>query len=122
MGFIFQVDLRYPPEKKQYFDDFPPCCEKKSVPASAYSKFMRETLEATDSKPSKQEKLVSDLHEKRNYRVHYLNLVLLLSIGLQLVKVHRVVKFRQTAFLAQFIQFNNGRRKQSLTSFEKNFW
>ena len=106
----------------QYFDEFPPCCEKKSVPPTEYSPFMRETLEATKSKPSKQPKLVSDLHEKRNYRVHYLNLILLLSIGVQLVKVHRVVQFRQTDFLAAFILFNNGRRKLSLTSFEKNFW
>ena len=105
-----------------YFDDFPPCCEKKSVPASQFSAFMNETLEATKSKPSKQEKLVSDLHEKCNYRVNYLNLILLISIGMQLVKVHRVVTYRQTDFLAQFILFNNGRRKLSLTSFEKNFW
>ena len=87
-----QVDLSFPEDKMQFFDEFPPCCEKKSVPLEDYSDFMRDTLEKTGSKPTKQTKLVSDLKEKKNYRVHYLNLVLLLSIGLQLVKVHRVVR------------------------------
>ena len=76
----------------QFFDSFPPFQEKKSVPESDYSPFMRETLKKTGSKPSKEKKLIADLKEKRNYRIHYLNLVLLLTLGLQLIKVHRVVR------------------------------
>ena len=76
----------------QFFDEFPPCCEKKSVEIQDYSNFMRETLQKTGSKPTKQPKLVSDLKEKTKYKIHYVNLILLLSIGLVLTKVHRVVR------------------------------
>ena len=62
-----QVDLSFPEDKMQFFDEFPPCCEKKSVPLEDYSDFMRDTLEKTGSKPTKQTKLVSDLKEKKNY-------------------------------------------------------
>ena len=89
---FIQVDLHYPEDKMQFFDEYPPCCEKKSVSIDDYSEFMKETMRKTGSKPTKQTKLVSDLKEKHNYKVHYLNLILLLSIGVVLSKVHRVVR------------------------------
>ena len=43
------------------------------------------------------EKLVPNLQPKIRYVLHYRNLQLYLSLGMQLTKVHKVLKFDQTA-------------------------
>jgi hypothetical protein len=45
------------------------------------------------------EKLIGDLHPKIKYKTHYRNLKLYLSLGMKLLRVHRVVAFRQEPWL-----------------------
>ena len=44
-------------------------------------------------------KLVSNLGNKSKYVLHYRNLQLYLSLGMSLVKVHRILKFKQFDWL-----------------------
>ena len=41
-------------------------------------------------------KLIPNLGNKTNYVLHYRNLLLYLSLGMKLTKVHKVLKFRQS--------------------------
>ena len=45
------------------------------------------------------EKLSSNLYDKTKYIVHYENLRFYLKHGLQLIKVHRIFKFKQSAWI-----------------------
>jgi len=45
-------------------------------------------------------KLVPNLRKKERYIIHYLNLKLYQSPGMQFTKIHRALKFRQKAWMA----------------------
>ena len=68
------------------------------------------------------EKLVPNLQPKIRYVLHYRNLQLYLSLGMQLTKVHKVLKFDQTAWMAPYIAQNTELRKLAKNDFEKDFF
>ena len=55
-------------------------------------------------------KLVADLHDKTEYVIYTRNLKQALSNGLVLIKVHRVIKFNQNAWLKSCIDMNTNPR------------
>ncbi|XP_008188430.1 uncharacterized protein LOC103310830 [Acyrthosiphon pisum] len=71
---------------------------------------------------SKIKKLVANLDSKKNYVVHYLALKQALKAGLILEKVHRVLKFNQSPWLAKYIDLNTTMRKIASNDFERDFF
>ena len=63
------------------------------------------------------EKLSPNLFDKSNYVLHYENLRFYLKHGLQLLKVHRIMKFRQSAWIKPYIDFNTAKRRAAKSSF-----
>ena len=49
--------------------------------------------------------LVQNLGNKREYNLHYKNLQLYLSLRMKLVKVHRILKLKQSDWLKKYIDF-----------------
>ena len=64
-------------------------------------------------KIEKVEKLVANLLDKTEYLIHISNLKQVLSRGLVLKKVHRVLKFNQNAWLKPYIEINADLRKRA---------
>ena len=122
VGHALEVTLRYPEELMENFSDYPPCAEKRLVSPDEYSPFTRQLLKRHNLKPSTTPKLISDLREKKHYKVHYVNLKYLLSLGVELVAVHRVVRFSQKAWLKPYIDHNNHRRGECSSASEKDFY
>ena len=67
-------------------------------------------------------KLVPNLRDEIKYVVHYKNIQYYLSLGIKLIKVHRILKFKQSNWLKEYIKFNTEKRKIAVSEFEKNFF
>ena len=67
-------------------------------------------------------KLTPTLKSKEKYVLHYRNLQLYLDLGLNLMKVHRVLEFDQSPWFKQYIDFNTEKRKHAKNPFEKDFF
>ena len=67
-------------------------------------------------------KLIPTLRDKKEHVLHYRNLQPYLDLGLKRKKVHRVLKFDQSPWLKQYIDFNTEKRKHAKNSFEKDFF
>ena len=66
------------------------------------------------------EKLILDLNHKEKYVLHYLNLKLYLELGLELKKVHRVLRFKQSKWLAPYIDLNTKLREKANDKFTQD--
>ena len=71
---------------------------------------------------NKVEKLVPNLHNKRNYVIHIRALNQALTHGLILEKIHKAIKFDQSAWMKTYIDFNTQLRTKVTNDFEKNFF
>ncbi|XP_044005912.1 uncharacterized protein LOC122850928 [Aphidius gifuensis] len=106
VGYIFEVDLEYPSYLHEQHKDLPlaPVHEKPPLPTS------------------KCKKLLATLNPKQKYVVHYQSLKQYLSLGMKLIKIHRALRFKQSAWLKPYINLNTELRQQAKNEFEKSFF
>ena len=67
-------------------------------------------------------KLIPNLLPKKNYVVHYRNLKYYLSKGWILTKVHKILEFKQSAWMKPYIDFNTQKRKEATNEADKNLF
>ena len=105
-GYIFEVDLHYP-ESVHDFQRELPLCPENSVPPS-------------DSKACK--RLMATLQDKKNYVIHYRALQQALKYGVQVTRVHRILRFKQAAFLKGYIDLNTRLRQKATDNFHRSLY
>ena len=121
-GFILEVDLEYPQELHDLHNDYPLAPEKTKVSSGMLSEYCKKIADKYNISIGLVNKLIPTLREKEGYVLHYRNLQLYLDLGLKIKKVHRVLKFNQSPWLKQYIDFNTEKRKHAKNSFEKDFF
>ena len=85
-GYLLEVDASYPRELHDLHNDLPFICERMETNGV--------------------EKLVPNLHNKRNYVIHIPAMDQAFSHRLILECVHRVIEFDQSAWMKPYIDFN----------------
>ncbi|XP_064641345.1 uncharacterized protein LOC135496134 [Lineus longissimus] len=93
-----EVDLEYPKHLHNLHNDYPLAPEHKN------------------------DKLIPNLQDKKNYIVHHKILKFYLCQGLKLTKIHRGVSYEESSFLKEYIDFNTSQRANAKNDFEKDFF
>ena len=106
VGYILEVDLKYPDELHELHNDYPLAPEKLAVTNDMLSKYCKSTAAKYDIEVGDIKKLIPNLDNKTKYVVHYRNLQFYLSLGIKLTKIHRVLKFKQSDWMKKYIDFN----------------
>ena len=115
-GYFLEVDLEYPNELHDLHNDYPLAPETIMVTDDMLSDYQKQ------SKRSKVNKLVPNLGNKTKYVIHIRNLKFYLANGLKLIKIHRVIKFKQQVWLKPYIDFNTEKRQQAPTTSGQDFF
>ena len=108
-GLILEVDLEYPRELHDMHNDYPVCPEKGKVSNNMLSGYCKKIAEKYKISIGLVSKLIPTLRNKKEYVLHYCNLQLYLDLGLKIKKIHKVLKFDQSSWLKQYIDFNTGK-------------
>ena len=120
-GFILEVDLAYPPALHADHNDYPLAPEKMTVSKDQMSPYQQRLIDELGTS-FECEKLVPNLMNKSRYVVHYRNLQLYLSLGMKITKVHKVLQFNQSPWMAPYIEKNTHLRTTATNDFEKDFY
>ena len=100
---ILEVDLEYPEKLHDLHNDYPFCPEKVKCKNGV-------------------KKLIPNLRDKKKYVIHYRNLIQCLKAGMKLKKIHRGIKFIESAWLKPYIDKNTYLRTKAKNNFEKDFY
>lgn len=103
IGYIYEVDLEYPPYLHALHNELPLCPEHIAINKCNIKK------------------LVANLYSKKNYVIHYINLQQCVSLGMKITKVHKILKFKQSNWLSSDIDLNNKLRAHQIVNFLKIF-
>ena len=122
IGYFLEVDLEYPDGLHELHNDFPLAPKKCAVFSDMLSKYCKKIADKCEIKFGDVKKLISNLSNKTNYVVHYRNLQLYLSLGMKLTKIHRVLKFKQSDWMKNYIDFNTEKKLNAANDFEKDFF
>ena len=118
-GYILEVDLKYPDELHELYNDYPLDPEKLDISQSMLSNYCSRVANEYGIKIGGVNKLVPNLDNESKYILHYRNLRLNLSLGMKLTKVNRILKFKESYRLKNtLILIQN---KMQLTVLKKTF-
>ena len=121
-GLILEVDLEYPKELHDLRNDYPIAPEKVKVSNDMLSAYCKKIAKKYNISTELVRKLIPTLRDKKEYVLHHRNLQLYLNLGLKIKKIHRVLKFDQSPWLKQYIDFNTEKRKHAKNTFQKDFF
>ncbi|XP_022799901.1 uncharacterized protein LOC111337802 [Stylophora pistillata] len=100
---ILEVDLLpIKEEQLDYFDHYPPAPENLII--------------------NKVPKLLCTLKEKKKYIIHHKTLKKYKSLGVEIGKIHRVIKFNESYWMKPYIDLNTELRAKADNDFEKDFF
>lgn len=99
-------------------DGFPPAPELMTVTEEMLSPYSKAQAHPHSTQP----KLITHLGAKQRYVLHHTSLRLYLSLGLEVETIHSVISFKQSPWLAPYIQFNTDKRTASTSAFDMMYF
>ena len=117
IGFISEVYLEYSDELHYPHNDYP------LAPFShdMWSNYCKVIAGKYGIKVGGVKELIPNFGNKSKYVLHYRNFHLHLSLEMQLTKVHRNLKLKESDWLKKYIDFNTDKRKDAAKTFERFF-
>ena len=117
--YSLKVDLEYPEEFHALHNYFRLRPEQLVIPYDILSNYCKKIADKHRIKVGDVKKLIPNLGSKTNYVLHYRDLQLYLSLGMELIKIQ---KTRISDWTKKYIDFNTEKRTNAVNSFEKDFF
>jgi hypothetical protein len=125
----YECDLICPKELHDRHSDYPLAPERMCVTADMISEYSEDVYrrvynlkDTQHVKDEKVNKLILNLHDKKEYVLHIRNLKFYLEQGMKLKQVHNVIRFKQSKWLKKWIDFDTEKRKKADNDFEKDLF
>ena len=122
VGYILEVDLKYPDKFHELHNDYPLAPEKITVTNDILSNYCKTIADKYDIRVGDIKKLIHNLANKTNYVVHYKNLQLYLSLGMKPTKIYRELQFKQSNWMKKYIDFNTKNECVLLMTLKRTFF
>lgn len=120
--FYVECDISFPDVSVSKFRNYPPLPVRKRINYSDLSIHSQALLDKYGMKCPSTTRLVNDVGDKKNVRIHIMYIKSLLSVGLEVTCVHRVVKMVNSAWMRDFVLYNTKMRDESTNAFSKAFF
>ena len=118
-GYLIECDLECPVEIKEKTKNFPYCPYQTKVDPDLFSAYMN-NVNQPNYKPTP--KLMCDVTNKSKYMLHYRMFKFYLNQGMKETKIHTIYRFKQSAWLANYIDHNTQKCTKAKTNFEKDLY
>ena len=118
-GYFIECDLEYPVEIKEKTKNFPFCPYQTKADPDLFSGYMN-NVNQPNYKPTS--KLMCDVTNKSKYMIHYRMFKFYLNQGMKVTKIHTIYRFKQSPWLAKYIDHNTQKRTVAKTNFEKDLY
>ena len=118
------MDLHYPEHLHDLHANFPLAPIKEETSFSWLGEYRRKALELLGVKTfstKKNKTLIQRVYDKSSYTLHYLTLKLYCELGLEVRKIHRLLRFDQSKWRQTYIRLNTRKRKTLANNFEEKF-
>eukprot|EP01059_Diplonema_ambulator_P031689 TRINITY_DN58_c0_g1_i11.p1 TRINITY_DN58_c0_g1~~TRINITY_DN58_c0_g1_i11.p1 ORF type:complete len:1430 (+),score=280.14 TRINITY_DN58_c0_g1_i11:4710-8999(+) len=120
-GLRLEVTLRYPQHLWDMHHDFPLAPYNRAVNESELTDYQKEMQSDFHLKAGNSKKLVADFHQRKMI-VDLEYLFLLVEQGLEVVEIHRAVRFERKAWMKPFIDFNTSQRAKAKNDADKDLF
>ena len=121
-GYMLEVDLEYPEGLHDEHNDLPLAPENKLIEIEMYSPWALNQHKTLKLLKNNTGKLTANVMNKSKYVVHYKNLQYYLEHGMKLTNIHRIIEFKEKAWLKEYIDVNTKHRALAKSDFEKDLF
>lgn len=122
-GFFLEVDLIYPPRLHNKHNCLPLAANHIQITYEMLSSYQKALLEKSNINfVRNNRKLVPNFYEKKHYVTHYLALQFYIQQGLIVKKIHRILCFRQEAWIKKYVELNTVKRQNASNMSEKSLF
>ena len=118
-GYFFEVDLKYADITKYKTKNILFAPENKKIIPEVSREVMRKIEPDTYTQTKK---LICDWSDKKNYLIQYRMLKFYDKHGIEVMKVHTVISFKQSKWLENYKSFDAPKRNNAENDFEKDFY
>lgn len=122
-GYIIEATLRYPEKLHEAHSSFPLAPEHVDITEDMLSPYATDCLREIAGKTKhKAKKLTATFNDRKKYLLHGLNLKFYLEQGMELITVHRGIKFYQKKFIKPYIDLCTLKRAMASTKSSKDMF
>ncbi|CAC5389411.1 unnamed protein product [Mytilus coruscus] len=118
-GCLIKCDLKYTDKCKKKTIKYPLAPEKTRPKKEDLSNYQ---LNLLGNKPLGNEEKLFLTGKTKKYIVHYEVLKDYIKLGMKVTKVYKTISFKESDWLAKYINFNTEQRTKSKSDFEKDLW